>query len=159
MRPDDDLEERLDRLESTQALYRVVAEYAHGADNRDLSRFLATFHPDATWDVGVARFVGHDQIRAAIEHQWDSQPQMHHWTSNTSITLTGRDAAEGVSSVAALTRRADGRWLLSAGSYLDSFERRAGSWAIATRRAVVHSSVDVTGDDAGAPPPSGPGSP
>ncbi len=68
MSRDADLELRLDQIESTQALHRVVAEYAHGADKRDLGRFLATFHADGVWDVGVARFVGHDQIRAAIEH-------------------------------------------------------------------------------------------
>ncbi|GAA4730421.1 hypothetical protein GCM10023216_22690 [Isoptericola chiayiensis] len=144
---DDDVEARLDRLESTYALQRIVAEYAHGADKRDPERFLAAFHTDGVWDVGVARFVGHDEIRAAIERQWSSQPRMHHWTTNTSVSLLGPDCAEGTSDVTALTRRADGRWLLSAGSYLDTFERRARSWAIALRRAVVHSSIPLTADE------------
>lgn len=132
---------RLERVEAELAIRRLVAEYAHGGDKRDLRRFLAAFHPDAVWDVGTARFTGHAEMADAIERQWAGQPQMHHWTTNHSLTLTGPDTAAGECDAVVLTRTGDGRWLHAAGTYLDRYTRRAGVWRIAERRALVHAVV------------------
>ncbi|MFN3866175.1 MAG: nuclear transport factor 2 family protein [Demequina sp.] len=141
--------DRLDRLESIDALRRIVAQYAHAADKHDVDGFLSTFHSDAAWDVGSTRFVGHDQIRSAIEYQWGVQPEMHHWTTNVLINMTGPDRASASSDVAVLTRQSNASFSLSAGTYYDVFERRSGVWALAERRAAVHSTIRLSDGAAG----------
>lgn len=136
--------ERLLRLEAIAEIQRLAADYAHGADNRDLPRFLAVWHPEAVWDVGVARFVGPDEIAAAIERQWVSQPRMHHWTTNHAIDVdVAAGRASGVCDVAAWTVLTDGRELFSAGTYRDRYARHDGRWVIVARRAEVHGSREV----------------
>ena len=47
-----DIEERLDRIGSELEIRKLTAEYCHGADKRDLDRFLAVWAPSATWSLG-----------------------------------------------------------------------------------------------------------
>lgn len=44
-----DLETRIDRLESQFELHRLVSEYCHGVDKRDLDRFADIWHEDAVY--------------------------------------------------------------------------------------------------------------
>jgi ketosteroid isomerase-like protein len=135
----DDLAHRIAHVEAVLAIQQLAAEYAHGADRRDLARFLAVWHPDGVWDVGPARFVGREQIGAAIERQWADQPRMHHWTTNHAISVDlATGTASGLCDVAVLTVTADDRRLATAGSYRDVYRRDGGRWLIAERRAEVH---------------------
>lgn len=137
-------EQRLDRLEGLHEIGRLVAEYSHGADKRDLARFLSVWHEDAVWDVGVARFTGVEEIAAAIRRQWEAQPAMTHWTANLAIELPlGSERAEVEVDANTLTRLAGGAWLQTSGTYRDVVERRAGRWAFASRSAVVHDTVEL----------------
>ena len=145
MPPADD--DALDRLLSVQAVERLGAEYCHGADKKQLDRFLAVWHPDAVWDVGTHEFTGHDQITEAIERQWAAISQMHHWTSNTSVTQDG-DRATAESDVTAMSLLPDGTWLFSGGTYLDEAARRDGEWRLVRRSARVHFSLPVTAPSA-----------
>ncbi len=140
--PDSPSPDILDHIASTQAIQRLCAEYCHGADKRQLDRFLAVWHPDAVWDVGTFRFTGHDEIADAVTRQWQLLPQMHHWTSNTSVTLDG-ELATAESDVSTMTQLDDGSWLLSGGTYLDAYARRAGEWRLTRRSARVHVSMPV----------------
>lgn len=140
--------DRLDRVESVLDIQRLVAEYAHGTDKCDLDRFLAVWHPDAVWDVGTSRFTGLDEIRAAIEHQWLVQPQMHHWTANLSVDVpVAADRATGECDVDVVTRTADGRWWHSGGTYRDVYARRDGRWSILRRTAYVHFTRQTSAPD------------
>src|SRR5690606_23914063 len=81
--------EQIDYILGVLAVQRLQAEYCHGADKRDLSRFLAVWHEDGVWDVGVAVFRGRAAIAEAVQRQWAEIEAMHHWTSNTSVDVTG----------------------------------------------------------------------
>ena len=149
---DGDIESRLQQVEAHLAIHRLVAEYCHGADKRDLARFLAVWCADAVWDVGTRKFQGRGEIRAAIEHQWAAQPRMFHWTTNLSITVgPDQGTASGESDVETVTQLADGTWLHSAGSYQDVYRQDDATWRIARRTAVVHVSRRTAG-----PAPVGP---
>lgn len=126
----------LDRLASTLEIQRLQAEYCHGADKKDLARFLAVWHEDAVWDVGSAVFEGSDRIAWAVRRQWEGVRQMHHWTANASINVDG-DVATAETDASSIAH-VEGRWLLSAGTYTDRFERRDGVWRFARRAAAVH---------------------
>ena len=132
-------------------------DYCHGADERDLDRFLGVWHADATWDVGGPTFTGHAEIRWGIERQWESLTQAHHWTTGLTIDVDG-DRARGRSTAHALTCGVGGVWRLSVGEYVDVYERRHGAWLIARRAATITSSVELA-PRAGRPeqPGEGPG--
>ncbi len=121
-------------------MQRLGVDYCHGADERDLIRFLSVWHPDATWDVGGPTFTGHAEIRWAIERQWESLARGHHWSTGLEVEVDG-DSAVGRSVAHALTRGSDGTWRLSVGEYADLYARRDGRWAILRRTATVTSST------------------
>ncbi len=136
---DSRIEERLARVEGRQDIAHLVAEYSHGADKRQLDRFLAVWHDDAIWDVGVRRFKGPAEIGQAVEHQWSQQPFMAHWTSNVSIDLPlGSTRARAEVDADVITQASSGDWYHSAGTYEDTYEQRAGRWALGERIARVH---------------------
>ncbi|WP_061962003.1 nuclear transport factor 2 family protein [Demequina flava] len=135
--------ERLAALEAREEIREVIAAYSHGANKRDLTRFLGAFHPDGVWDVGSAAFAGHAETRQAILRQWNSQPGMHHWNSNTVVTLRGADEAYVLTDVWVLTEHSDGTRTLTAGTYEDNFTLKAQRWAIAERRASVHRTIEI----------------
>lgn len=138
------LEDRLLRLEGLQEVHRLIAEYSHGADKRDLERFLAVWHADAVWDVGVARFTGKDEISMAIQRQWAAQPVMTHWAANISVDLAlGSTRAHAQVDTDTLTQLPSGEWLQSAGTYHDLLALRDGRWGFVERRAEAHFSVSL----------------
>lgn len=138
------LQDRLLRLEGICEIERLVAEYSHGADKRDLRRFLAVWHEDALWDVGATVFRGRDEIAQAIQRQWAMQPLMTHWTANMSISLPpGGTQAHGMVDTDTLTQLSSGEWLQSAGTYHDVLELRQGRWGFVERRAELHFSTTL----------------
>ena len=136
----DDVSARLDRLESISALTRIVHEFCRSADQRDLERFMALWHPDAVW-VTHERAEGHDAIRAAILAQWDSLPELHHWATNVVVDADG-DRGQVESDVLLLVRLRDGSRIRAARTYRDVVERRDGLWRILERHAGPATSFD-----------------
>ncbi len=142
---------RLDRIESRGAILDLVAAYCHGADGRDEQLFCSVWHDDAVWQAAPHRFVGLDEIVAAVARQWDAFTSMHHSTSNSVVQFVSDDEASGRHDVLTLTVFHDGRTLLSTGQYLDRYTRRNGRWAFAERSASVTTTVELTGANAEAP--------
>jgi ketosteroid isomerase-like protein len=90
---------RLDRVESELAIRRLVHEYCHGADRRDLDRFAAIWDDAAVWAPNPGHpFTGINAIRAAATAQWAAFRQMHHLTANLVVILDG-DRATGEADV------------------------------------------------------------
>jgi hypothetical protein len=106
-----DLDARMDRIESELAIRRLAAEYCHGADKRDLDRFLAVWAPSAVWQMGdEVRYEGREAIAEVVRAQWATFAQYVHWTTNHSIWIDGDDA-RGECDVAATVRLHTGRWV------------------------------------------------
>ncbi len=138
-----DREERLDRIGSELEIRRLASEYCHGADKRDLGRFLAVWAPSATWSLGKdSVYEGRAAIARVVEAQWRTFAQYVHWTTNHSIWVDG-DEARGECDVAVVVRLHSGRWVRTAGTYIDQYQRIDGTWLIVRRDASTRFDIDM----------------
>ncbi|CAN5312241.1 hypothetical protein BH10ACT7_BH10ACT7_27770 [soil metagenome] len=140
MEPDDDA--RLDRLESLADITRLVNEYCIAMDDRDLERFAALWHPDATWASSARSVTGIRSIVDAIEDGWTKAPRSRHFSANLVIELDG-DRATSRSAVLIAVQFPDGARSRYGRDFSDVFERRSGEWRIASR--TVGESVPLDG--------------
>jgi hypothetical protein len=129
---------RLDRVESTLALQRLVADSTLCMDTGDRALFAAGWWDDSVWNLGppFAPFVGGERIRAAAEEVlWGAWATMHHVVGNVDVTFAegDDDAAVVVSSVIAFTVLPTGLVHVVAAGYRDAVTRRDGEWRIARR--------------------------
>ena len=139
-------ENRLDRIESELAIRRLAAEYCHGADKRDLDRFLAVWAPTAVWQMtDEVRYEGHEAIAGLVQAQWRTFAQYVHWTTNHTIWIDGDDA-RGECDVAASIHLRSGRWVRTGGTYVDEYRRIDGRWLITRRDASSKFDIDPTPD-------------
>jgi gamma-hexachlorocyclohexane dehydrochlorinase len=142
------LNRRLTRLESWAGVSRLIAEYCHGFDQRDIERFLRVWWPDAVWDVGLSfgRLVGRDAIRQLVERDmWPVWREIRHWTSNAVVDVKDDAHASGSSSVLSIGARQDGEAVLISATYQDNYECRDGEWRILERGVTVHFMDPVKG--------------
>ncbi|AHH18595.1 SnoaL-like domain-containing protein [Nocardia nova SH22a] len=140
-----DLAIRLERIEATEAIRRVVHEFSHGFDRRELDRLLAVWHPEAVWLVAPGHEgVGHEGIRAVALASWDQMATTHHWNCNEVFDVdvdAGRGT--GLVNVIALVRTREGEWHQSAATYHDTYVRVDGAWVIEGRNAEIHATLDL----------------
>jgi hypothetical protein len=138
------LERRIDTLESRQAIARLVSEYAHGFDSRDVDRFIAIWHDDAVYDLAEVggRHEGLDAIRAAAHELWSSSAGAHHWMVNLAIDVD-EDRAGGACHALVWDVDAEEQVTAVALTYEDQFERRGGRWGFVGRRLVLHRAVPL----------------
>jgi ketosteroid isomerase-like protein len=144
---DMDAEQRLDVVESELAIRRLAFEYCHGADKRDLARFVAVWAPDAVWspaDGIEAR--GLESISQVVQVQWRAFARYVHWTTNHVVAVSG-DEAQGECDVAVAVLLNNGRWYSSGGTYFDRYVRIDGRWFIGRREARGDFDLSVPPDD------------
>lgn len=139
MSVDDDLAQRLDRLESKEAIERLVAQYAHGFDAQDVELVKSVWHDGALLALGepFGDFRGIEEIGEAAHALWAQSPRMHHWMANTVIDVDG-DSATGIAALNGLVSNVDDGPTAVIGNYFDCYERRDGRWAITERRFDLH---------------------
>jgi ketosteroid isomerase-like protein len=146
----EDLEARLERIETELALHRLAQNYCIAADHRDRRLWASVWADDAVWEVRPdAAFTGTADITRAVETQWRTFPVMLHATANHTVDLHG-DAATGRADVTAFVQLPDGRWILGGATYEDEYRRTPAGWRIARRRVVRPFDV------AALPPSAGP---
>ena len=138
------LEQRIDRLESRHAIERLVSEYAHGFDARDIDRFMAIWHDDAVYDLAEfgGRREGLDAIRAAVHELWSASAGAHHWMVNFALDVDEHRAA-GACHALAFDVDAEEQVTAVTLTYEDEFERRDGRWGFVGRRVVPHRIVPL----------------
>lgn len=140
------IDQRLDRLESELSIRRLVAEYSHGADKRDIDRFLSVWAPDAVWQMSATvSFQGKRAIERVVRAQWRAFAQYVHWATNVSLSISN-DTAHGECDVAVLVRLHNGRWIRSGGTYRDQYTRIDGTWFISHRDASIGFDIDLPAD-------------
>ena len=134
--------QRLDELESRNAIAELAYNYCHGFDKRDRERFLAIWWPDCVWNIGppFGSFAGHDGIRTALDDVlWPAWAQSQHVTSNQVVTFTDPDHAQSICDVdctGLLTGNPEATFV--GATYRDLVERREGVWRIAVRDVEIH---------------------
>ncbi len=132
----DDLS-RLKMAADKLACTELVAQVARAIDRRDADLLASIFHPDATDDHGL--FSG----TAAEFIEWvmpllATMKQTQHVIGQSLIEVAGDRAAGESYFIAHHTLPGpDGDvFMVAAGRYLDTFERRNGVWKILRRHAV-----------------------
>lgn len=129
------LEELADHHEIRQTLYR----YCRGIDRRDYELVRSCYHPDATDDHGP--YSGDlDGFIEYIKAELPRFEQTMHSISNILIEIEGAMARTEAYTVAYHRLRPSStkpqRDFVAGLRYVDTFENRAGNWAIADRVCV-----------------------
>jgi len=139
-----DLVNRLKVLLAKQDLAELCAAYSRAVDRLDEAAMVELFHPDAIIDSGVLR--GEPRYFAREFCAWVRRHAcvVFHAVCQQWFLVSG-DTARGESYVLAVARlrEEDGmaRDFLTAGRYLDRFERRHGRWRFIERRFVLDHSM------------------
>lgn len=134
-----DIDERVARVEAELAVRNLIADYALGLDTGDAERFMSVWSREATWVNGGTPYSGREAIRTEVERQWGRRSLVHHWTTNSSVSVdveAGRAVA--LSDVHVRAVDAGGAGSHVGGRYRDSFVREDGAWRMSRRE------VDVT---------------
>jgi SnoaL-like protein len=133
-----DLASALHEVQAKLAGAHLVAEFAHGLDHRDLDRALATWHPR-----GVLTFApdtvlnGPSAIRAHLEKILAANPEMYHWFTNLSITVTGDASMHIECRIAALSRTRSGTTVREVGTGVIECAKEAGGWLISSEVVTI----------------------
>jgi hypothetical protein len=139
----------LSELADRAAIHDCIANYMRGQDRLDADLQKSSFHPDATVDYGFWSGGGHEFVVFA-QRLLANYPATWHMIGQSLIEIDG-DAAAGEIYFHAWHRRDAGDGLQDlqiSGRYLDRYERRQGSWAIAHRREIVDwTRTDPAADD------------
>lgn len=140
------LAERLDRLESREAIERLIAQYAHGFDAQDVELVKSVWHEDALLALGepFGDFRGIDAIGEAAHGLWAQSPRMHHWMANPVIDVDG-DHATGLVALDGLVTNVEDGPTAVIGNYIDRYERRDGRWGIVERSFDLHFWAPLSG--------------
>ena len=124
------LDERIDRLESLASIQQLPIRYALAVDGRDLDAWVGLFIADV--DCG-RRGSGRTVLRSIIEPALRTFYRSIHQICGHRIEFDDPDHAHGVVYCRA-EHEADGKWIVMAIAYSDSYERRDGEWHFVRRQ-------------------------
>ncbi|WP_336971857.1 nuclear transport factor 2 family protein [Sphingobium aromaticiconvertens] len=125
-----DLEARIDRLESLAAIQQLPICYALAVDGRDLDAWVKLFVPDVHCG---RRGTGRDVLRSIIEPAVRTFYRSIHQICGHKVEFDDADHARGVVYCRA-EHEDDGKWVVMAIAYFDSYARRNGEWFFVRRR-------------------------
>ena len=138
------LEIMADKLECME----LIARLAKGIDRCDADMVRACFHPDATDDHGAFKGAAEEFIEWVMP-LLHSMKRTQHVIGQTLMEVNG-DKAAGESYFLAHhnIETPDGEiFMIAAGRYLDTFERRDGTWKISHRHAIYDWNSTVPSTD------------
>jgi ketosteroid isomerase-like protein len=134
-----DIERRIDRLESRDAIRQLVSRYAQLIDARDIDELVELFVDD----VRVTRTMrGRQAMHGLITGVCRQFTTSIHFVGNHVIDFADDDHAGGVVYCRAEHEVGD-RWIVMAIQYWDRYERRTGQWYFEGRRVKHWYSVDL----------------
>lgn len=125
-----DLEARIDRLESLAAIQQLPICYALAVDGRDMDAWVKLFVPDVYCG---RRGSGRDVLKSIIEPAVRTFYRSIHQICGHRVEFDDADHAHGVVYCRA-EHEDDGKWVVMAIAYFDSYARRDGEWFFVRRR-------------------------
>lgn len=136
---DPDLLQRIDRIESRQAIQQLPIRYALAVDSRDIDAWVSLFVPD----VNCGRNgTGRDILRAMIHPAVSTFYRSIHLICGHEITFVDADNATG--HVYCRAEHEDkGKWVAMAICYFDEYQRQGGEWFFRRRRERHWYSIDA----------------
>jgi uncharacterized protein (TIGR02246 family) len=132
-----------DELVAKDAIRRLMHDYSHGMDKRDVKRFLGIWDDEAEWGMGPGHEVtGLSEIQSAAETIWAEYRATHHYNANGVIDLAADGtSATGMVDVIAVAHPVQGESTQTSATYRDTYRRTAAGWRITRRSTEVHQLV------------------
>jgi ketosteroid isomerase-like protein len=129
----------LHEVQARLAGAHLVAEFAHGIDNRDLDRALAAWHPNAVLTFTPdTPLIGLSAIRAHLERILTANAEMYHWYTNLSIAVTGNADMHIECRIAALSRTSSGSTVREVGTGVFECAKDASNWLVSRHAVTLH---------------------
>lgn len=129
----------LHEVQAKLAGAHLVAEFAHGMDNRDLDRAMATWHSRGVFTIAPDTVLdGLSAIRADLERMWAAYPEVYHWFTNLSISVAGETTMHGECRVGALLRTPSGTTIRGVGTDVFECTKEAGDWLFSSHALTIH---------------------
>lgn len=130
------LADRIDRLESREAIRSLVTDYAVACDVHDIPRLTDLFTADARFGSPNGKMVssGRDAIRDMFISTFRIRGPAYHWTHDVQVTINpdDPDRASGLVHSHAETTP-NGVVSIAAMKYHDTYRREDGIWRFASR--------------------------
>ena len=134
------LAQRLDRLESKDAIRDIVTAYAIACDEHDMSRLMNLFTEDACFDAPNGSMVadGKAAIQSMFEQTFQIRGPAYHWTHDTTVEIDPDDPGRATGLVLSHAETTPGGVVsVAAMRYEDDYRREAdGQWRFSKR--VIH---------------------
>lgn len=112
------------------AIGRLMADYCHFVDDRDLDAWLALFTDDAVLTIRHDRHVGRNQIGTWITHATSApEARSRHFATNLAVDYDSDTHATCRSDFLVVARGG----ILAAGRYVDDVVRIGDLWRFQTR--------------------------
>ena len=128
--------QRLDQLESKDAIRALCTSYAVACDEHDMPRLMSLFTADACFTAPNGSMVaqGRDAIETMFIETFKTRGPAFHWTHDIVVTIddASPDKATGLVLSHAETSP-NGTVSLAAMRYRDNYERQNGRWQFARR--------------------------
>jgi hypothetical protein len=126
--------EEIDLYLARQRIVDLSFKYSRACDRLDRELLTSVYWPDGTDDHGIFKGSAPDYVEWVMNllSQWTSS---HHTNSNHLIEIDGDDATGECHWIGFYRYEVDGKPVdqLSAGRYLDRYQRREGEWRILHR--------------------------
>ena len=124
------LEQRIDRLESIAAIQQLPIQYALAVDGRDIDAWVSLFIEDV--NCGKAG-QGREILRSIIAPQLKTFYRSIHQICGHRIEFDDANQATGIVYCRA-EHEDQGKWIVMAIAYFDTYERRDGQWYFVRRK-------------------------
>ena len=130
---DDDLRERMRRIEDRIEIGELAHRYAVAVDDRDMATLADCYTRDAVFDSVGGRTVGRDAIIEYFAGRFRLMGPTRHLPVSSVLEFHGDDEARG-QVLAHAELGMDGRTIFSALRYDDHYRREDGRWRFQERR-------------------------
>ncbi len=130
------LEDRIDRLESKDAIRALVTDYAIACDIHDMPWLMSLFTEDARFGSPNGKMVstGREAIREMFINTFKIRGPAYHWTHDVKVTIDPDDANKASALVHAHAETTpNGVVSIAAMKYHDTYRREGGVWRFLTR--------------------------
>ncbi len=123
----------MNNIAEQQALTNLMARYADGVNRRDGETWLATWAPDASWNLLGNEVIGRDNIYA-LWQQMMSGFEFAVMMPGSSLFEIAGDSATGHWYLQEFTRDLEGNTGIALSRYQDSYRKIDGEWLYQSRQ-------------------------